>query len=140
MEIAQLKQLAVVTEGLITAFRDRRISEAAHLAASEQSQHLTRSLTLLEQVKELSGVGGWELQLDPLCLTWTEETKRIHEVPLDYEPKLGTAIEFYAPEARDIISAHVAQAIDPLTWAIFDALQTSLLKNRRPVHGHTGCP
>lgn len=111
-QLSQLIQLAKVAEGLISAIGDRRASERAQAALSEQHQELTRSLTLLEQVKELSGIGGWELRLEPQTLTWTDETKRIHEVSLDYEPQLDTAIDFYAPEARDVIAAYVSKAME----------------------------
>lgn len=110
-QLDQLRNLARVAESLIVAFRDRKRAELARKVEAGKNGCLERSMTLLEQVKELSGVGGWELQLHPLTLTWTDETKRIHEVPSDYVPQLDTAINFYAPEAKAIIQGHVDEAI-----------------------------
>lgn len=89
---------------------DARPDEDGRSLARE-AKELERAIFLLEQIKDLTGVGAWELRLDPPELTWSEETKRIHEVPSDYKPALDTAIEFYAPEARPIIQNAVEKAI-----------------------------
>ena len=129
-EYSQLLRLARITESLITAFREQQATKIARAAERRKSGALQRTVSLLEQVKQLSGVGGWELQLDPLALTWTDETKRIHEVPIDYEPQLDTAIDFYAPEARDVIRACVKNAMEDGTpWDVELPLITA--KNRK---------
>lgn len=110
-EIRRLQHLARAAEGLIAAYKSRRDAERARLNERRKGKELTRVATLLEQVTELSGVGGWELVLDPMRLTWTEQTKAIHEVPIGYEPTLEQAIEFYMPEARPAIISAVERAI-----------------------------
>ena len=40
-------------------------------------------------------VGSWELDLLGNQLHWSDTVRRIHEVPLDYQPQLESAIEFY---------------------------------------------
>ncbi|MEM5502762.1 EAL domain-containing protein [Ahrensia kielensis] len=66
----------------------------------------------IERIMEVSGVGGWQLDLKNNKLEWTSQTKRIHGVPLDYEPKIETAIEFYHPDDRAIITKAVTAAIE----------------------------
>jgi PAS domain S-box-containing protein len=66
----------------------------------------------LDRTGRLAGVGGWELDLSTNVLTWSEQTKRIHEVPSDYVPVVEQAIGFYAPEARDVIAGAVQAGID----------------------------
>ncbi|WP_049967395.1 PAS domain-containing protein [Haloferax prahovense] len=66
-----------------------------------REDELERSRDFLERTQRISKVGGWELDLTADTLAWTDQTKRIHEVPLDYEPNVDDAIEFYAAEDRD---------------------------------------
>lgn len=68
---------------------------------------LSQNVRLLNATGELAKVGGWELNLSPLSLTWTEETCRIHGVEPGYKPKLQEGINFYAPEYRPVIEAAV---------------------------------
>jgi diguanylate cyclase (GGDEF)-like protein/PAS domain S-box-containing protein len=65
---------------------------------------LQRNEQFLLDVSEIAQVGGWSLDLQSGSLYWSDQTKRIHDVPMDYEPKIATAIEFYAPEARAAIT------------------------------------
>ncbi len=76
--------------------------------AQEESLH--RMSDLLAATGRLALVGGWQLDLQSGELLWTDETKRIHGVPPDYEPSVDTAIAFYASEARELIRESVAQA------------------------------
>lgn len=72
---------------------------------------LQRTKTLLERTGAMAGVGGWEVDLVANTVFWSDETCRIHGVPPGYSPQLSEAIEFYAPQARPVIEAVVAQAI-----------------------------
>ena len=76
----------------------------------EQEAYLTQLGSLLESTGRLGRIGGWDLNLLTNDLIWTDETKRIHGVPLDYEPDLQSAINFYAPEAREEVSSAVDRA------------------------------
>ncbi|WP_291844857.1 PAS domain S-box protein [Maricaulis sp.] len=74
-----------------------------------------RHRTLLDRlsaVTELGGIGSWEVDLDANAPIWDRTTRRIHEVGDDYVPDMETAINFYAPEARETIAAAVQQCID----------------------------
>jgi diguanylate cyclase (GGDEF)-like protein/PAS domain S-box-containing protein len=80
---------------------DRKRAEAA----------LRASQSMLARSGRVAGVGGWELELGSGRLTWSDETRRIHEVPDDFVPTLDNAVGFYAPEARAAIEAAVQHAI-----------------------------
>ncbi len=73
---------------------------------------LRASEAFLEQTGKLAGVGGWEVDLLTNRVVWSNETCRIHEVPAGYEPSLEEAINFYAPEAREVVAAAVQKAMD----------------------------
>ena len=75
-------------------------------------EDLRASQSFLYRTGRAAGVGGWEVDLARGTLTWSEETRRIHEVAPDYKPTLGSAISFYAPEARATIEGAVANAIE----------------------------
>ncbi|MFC7131360.1 PAS domain S-box protein [Haloferax chudinovii] len=66
-----------------------------------REDELERSRDFLERTQRISKVGGWEVDLTTDALAWTDQTKRIHAVPLDYEPTVDDAVEFYAAEERD---------------------------------------
>ncbi|WP_148416212.1 PAS domain-containing sensor histidine kinase [Haloferax sp. KTX1] len=66
-----------------------------------REDELERSRDFLERTQRISKVGGWELDLVTATLAWTDQTKRIHAVSLDYEPTVDDAVEFYAADERD---------------------------------------
>lgn len=74
-------------------------------------ERLRQSERLLSKTGEVAGVGGWELDLETMALAWTAETRRIHGVSPDYVPDLATAIDFYAPTSRPVITSAVEIAI-----------------------------
>ncbi len=87
---------------------------------------LHASQAFLERTGRVAGVGGWELDLTRGTLTWSAETRRIHEVADDFEPTLDAAIGFYTPAARPLIEAAVQHAIATGEgWDIELPLQTA---------------
>lgn len=78
---------------------------------------LQRNEQFLHDVSEIAEVGGWSLDLDSGNLFWSDRTKIIHDVPLDYVPTLSEGIKFYAPEARAAITHAVESAVsDGGSW------------------------
>jgi signal transduction histidine kinase/CheY-like chemotaxis protein len=79
----------------------------------EQQKKMVRQQDILEQMGQLSGVGAWEVDLVKEKAFWSAETKKIHEVGLEYEPNLATAINFYKEgKNRDRITFLVNKAIE----------------------------
>jgi len=111
-------------DGLIY-FAANDITETVRLRARLEESHQR-----LDQAAELAGVGGWELRLEDDHLRWDQRTRRIHEVPDDFEPDLDTAISFYSPEARKTIRTAVESGIETgEPWSITLPLITA--KKRR---------
>lgn len=77
----------------------------------KHDQHIKTNEKMLEKTGSIAQVGGWELDLQTETLVWTSQTRVIHEVPDDYQPNLAEAIEFYAPEARSVVSKLVEKAL-----------------------------
>lgn len=66
-----------------------------------------------ECTSRLARVGTWSLDAATGEVRWSDEVKRIHEVPLDYNPNgLNQAADFYPGEAGVTIRALVARALE----------------------------
>ncbi|HEY4067176.1 MAG TPA: PAS domain-containing protein, partial [Burkholderiaceae bacterium] len=76
------------------------------------TQALAMRRALLVRTGRIAGVGGWELDLVTHAMTWSEQTRRIHDVGPDYVPTLAGAIAFFAPETRALIEAAVRLGIE----------------------------
>lgn len=76
---------------------------------AQEALYATESL--LSRAGHVARVGGWEMDVQQGTLRWTAETKRIHEVPPDYEPTLEAALQFYGPEARETLRVLIDRAI-----------------------------
>ncbi|MEO0571592.1 MAG: PAS domain-containing protein [Bacteroidota bacterium] len=50
---------------------------------------------LLKDQSEIAKVGTWDYNIGSDSLFWSEMTKEIHEVPMDFEPNMDSAINFY---------------------------------------------
>jgi PAS domain S-box-containing protein len=72
---------------------------------------LRKSEAFLDRTNRIAGVGGWEIDLLTERITWSEETYRIHGLPLDFTPTLAAGISFYAEEVRPAILAAVETAM-----------------------------
>jgi len=68
-----------------------------------QEEALRRNEELLNRTNELAGVGGCEFDLRTQDLYWSDQTCRIHGVPVGYQPSLAEALEFYPPQSRVLI-------------------------------------
>ncbi|MET1413229.1 PAS-domain containing protein [Roseibium sp. HPY-6] len=111
-QLDQLRRLGTVVEGLLKAHKLRLDKEAALSEAAQKHELAALEGELLEEVTNVSGVGGWELCIRTNTLTWTEKTKEIHEVPADFKPTVDFALSFYPPDSRDTISKAVQGAIE----------------------------
>ncbi|AXR07391.1 hybrid sensor histidine kinase/response regulator [Salinimonas sediminis] len=82
------------------------------ISRRQERQEMARRLELQGQMEQLADIGCWEVDLVNNRLYWSEQTKRIHDVPAGYVPELQSAIDFYhAGEDRDRITLLVERAI-----------------------------
>jgi PAS domain S-box-containing protein len=84
---------------------------------------ITEKVNYLKQIKKdklfilessrVARVGGWEIDIKSFTNNWSEITKEIHEVPVDYVPNIETGINFYKEgESRETIARVVERAIN----------------------------
>jgi PAS domain S-box-containing protein len=104
------------------------VRAAGELERQNVAEELRKSEALLNATGKMARIGGWELELATQKLTWTQEVYRIHEVDVNYQPSVKTAIGFYTAESKPIITKSLQQAID--SGASFDLdLQVTTARN-----------
>ncbi|GJQ64378.1 MAG: hypothetical protein SCALA702_34310 [Melioribacteraceae bacterium] len=70
-------------------------------AERKTKEALEESNSMLDTTNRMAKVGGWQLDVKTKEVTWTKETYRIHEVPLDQKPSLEDAVNFFHPDERE---------------------------------------
>lgn len=74
-------------------------------------RRLGETLELLDRTGRLSRVGGWVIDLEQQTVRWSEQTCRIHEVPVGHVPTVEEGIRYWAPEAQPVVRAIVENMI-----------------------------
>ncbi|NVK33056.1 MAG: PAS-domain containing protein [Rhodobacteraceae bacterium] len=110
-QLRQLSHLVTVLEGLLIAAQTVKATAAAFKTAEDARAMAEREHQLLEKIADVSGFGGWEYDLRSGEITWTAQTRRIHEVGPHYAPDLETAMAFYESNAREKLGNAVNDAI-----------------------------
>jgi len=94
--------LLEVFSGLLVNVQEREKGE----------KELARMQIMLEETGQMSGVGGYEMNLISGLHYWSAVTKQIHEVPMDFEPDIDSGVAFYKEgAARDEIKRLVKESI-----------------------------
>ena len=73
---------------------------------------IRKSQNLLNRTGKMAGIGGWEVDLKTNSIYWSAETCHIHEAPIDYQPSLENALDFYSSESKPLIEAAVKKCIE----------------------------
>lgn len=103
-------------DGYIRWIADRRVRMAGWenkiaCIAEDITTH-KQQLALMKQTEAVGKVGGWELDIVTNRLRWSEETHRLHDTTPDtYSPTVETALKFYTPESRLLISEALGKGI-----------------------------
>ncbi len=79
-QLQQLRRMGTIVLGLMKSHRSQSETQSALRATEEQQQLAMRKSDLLEEITTVSGVGGWEVDIDTDTVTWTDKTREIHEV------------------------------------------------------------
>ncbi len=102
----------------IAVFEDISARKLAEQAAAEQD-------TLLRIAGHTARLGGWVITLPDRSLTWSDETCRIHDLPVGYRPTLDEGINYYRPEDRDFVRRHISSCATDGTAYDFELLKTT---------------
>ena len=111
----------------VTEVTERCWTSIEHRATHARLLENEAALRLASRAARL---GAWSVELPGQRLTWSDEVREIHEVPFGMEPTVAQALEFYAPEFRDEITARFTACVRDGTP--FDLeLQVITAKQRR---------
>lgn len=89
--------------GVTAYLRDISGRRHAELALQEH-------IDILDSIAEVSGVGGWSLNLETGGNRWTAQTRRIYGVRDDYDTRLAQDLDFYPEPARAQLLAAIEAA------------------------------
>lgn len=96
---------------VIIGGRRRVLSSAVDISELRAyQQRLAERESLLSAMSELAAVGGWAVDLRSGELQWTEQTYRLHDLPLDTDLSVTDALAFYSPEDRSLLEQAIARA------------------------------
>ena len=79
---------------------------------TEGRRRLADSEAFLERVGRVAGVGGWQLDVASGAITWSTQTRRIHDVDDEVQVQLLDGLSFYPPQARPVIERAVRDAVE----------------------------
>lgn len=95
-------------DGIVRGF-SVEVTDVSRLKNVEAA--LRASEAFLDRTGRVAGVGGWEVDLYDQRISWSPQTRRLHDVGPDYVPTLEAALAFFAPEGRPVIRQAVEEAI-----------------------------
>ena len=84
------------TGGYVGTIEDISVEVATRRALQDSNEFLARA-------EQIAGVGGWRLDLVTRELLWTGQTRRIYELPSDYQPRGDEHLRYFSREAQQVI-------------------------------------
>ena len=88
-----------------------------HYCVAQDVTERVRMERLLAETGRLAQIGGWEIDVRTKRTLWSEETYRIHEVPVGAPLDLETALDFYPSSTRAKVEAAIGKAMrDGEVW------------------------
>jgi len=79
---------------------------------SFKQKGMNEAISFLEEINMIANVGGWEMDLENNELYWTMQTRRIQDLPDDYQPDFRKSLGFYKPgENQERLQRLVRRAI-----------------------------
>jgi diguanylate cyclase (GGDEF)-like protein len=111
-QVTALTHMAAIAEALIAARGAAQEALSIAESAQEQSRLLRRQERVFGQAERLSKIGSWRLDLAKDEVIWSDGMYRIHEIAPVEKPDLATALTFYPPHDRAVVSAALARTIE----------------------------
>jgi len=111
-QLRQLDRLGTVVEGLLSAHQTRLEAEKAIRNVEAEREAASRERDLHAEVAHVSGVGGWEFDLQTHEMIWSEKTRDIHEVAPDFVPTADLALTFFDADRQRMIKDAMRRGAD----------------------------
>jgi two-component system, cell cycle sensor histidine kinase and response regulator CckA len=116
---------AAVTCGFIygnglTLHRADLALQHANATREQLTKDLSKSKQFLEEVSDVSQIGGWQVDVATRALVWSPLVSRIFERDTDDAPDLEAAIDRFPPGARERVRAKVDNGLARGTPWVFE--------------------
>jgi PAS domain S-box-containing protein len=107
------------TGGFVGSIVDISEEVATRDALQESNEFLARA-------EQIAGVGGWRRDLKTRELLWTSQTRRIFELPPDYQPIGDEHRRYFTPEVQEVIRRTAAACRETgETWDVQLPMRTA---------------
>lgn len=97
-------------------------------------ESLRKSRELLAATAKAAKMGGWEIELPSMQLSWTDEIYQIYGVDRNFVPTVENTLAYYAPESLPIISGAVDRALHNGEPFDLELILVTAAGRRRLVH------
>lgn len=81
---------------------------------------MAKKAVFYQNAAQLSQLGCWEIDVLNQTPIWDDKVREIHGVGADYMPDMSSALDFYPPESKVIVEAHVQKAFEKGTGWEFE--------------------
>ena len=89
------------------------IAVAGDISQRKKVEEQLRSANrFLERAERLSGVGGWEADLQARTVKWTDQNCRIYDLEPGHQPAFDEHLRYFGEEARQQMDQTFARAIE----------------------------
>lgn len=92
----------------------------------------TKNEELLSEATQLARIGSWEVNFVNNKILWSDMTHKLHETdPSTFVPDLGTSVEFYREDFRDMVRQSVQECLEKGKNFDFEAVIVTAKNNER---------
>jgi PAS domain S-box-containing protein len=92
----------VLPDGSLGGYVGSIVDQSDEVGAQEQ---LRATNEFLAQAEEIAGVGGWRVDMRTHAVTWTNQMRRIYELPPDYQPHGNEHLAYFKGAAQEQLVA-----------------------------------
>lgn len=110
-EVDSLKRFSRIVDGLLEQREAGLQSKILTDEVALLSSRLAQKRDLLEDMSRFGQIGGWELDIVSGELTWTSQTRLIHDVPDSFVPTRKSVLEFYSPRDSETVKQAIRDCI-----------------------------
>lgn len=110
-DMKHMVELAHLVEALLAAKASAASANRFAAESGRNLQALGRKNRHFRQAERMANIGSWRLTLADNRTEWSEQTYAIHGVPYGEEEPLDTALEFYPPNARVLITEAIKKTM-----------------------------
>lgn len=118
----------------MTPIKDRQGNILEFMAIRNDITKEKELKEFIDETQKIGQIGGWQLDINTMNTFWTDETYRIHEIPIGSPTNTEKGIQFYAEHERPRITQMVTDCIQNGTPFAGDFEFITAKGNKKWVH------